>query len=213
MLSRTDEAARREIRVASIESEVDKLTRLVDMLVLLSALDSGAPLNLVPTDLNDLTRRIVEAANWHHKTFRIEWDFDPAIGLYPVDPQYFAEALRQIVDNALRNTADGGVIQIRSRVEDNRVCIRIRDSGCGIGAEILPHIFERFFRADTAHSTPGIGLGLPIAQRILEMHGGSVEVKSQPAQGSEFALILPPESAEPQMSLADSSAPPIGSYR
>jgi signal transduction histidine kinase len=67
----------------------------------------------------------------------------------------------------------------------------VKDTGIGIEKEILPHIFERFYRLDAAHTTAGFGLGLPIAQKIVENHGGRIEAESVPGEGSTFRVILP----------------------
>lgn len=76
---------------------------------------------------------------------------------------------------------------------EENIWINVRDTGIGISADDLPHIFETFWRHDEAHSTPGFGLGLPIAKRIIERHGGSITVESQLGLGSTFSVTLPVE--------------------
>ena len=78
-----------------------------------------------------------------------------------------------------------------SRADASGVCIEIADTGIGIPEEALPHIFERFYRLDRAHSTPGFGLGLSLAQRIIELHGGTIEVESRLGEGTCFTVRLP----------------------
>ena len=101
-------------------------------------------------------------------------------------------ALENLIDNALRHTAAGGKVCISlSRCEENaRQCVRVRvsDTGEGIAASDLPHIFERNFRA--AQSDEGAGLGLAITKRILELHGETVEVQSELGQGTNFSFRL-----------------------
>jgi signal transduction histidine kinase len=100
-------------------------------------------------------------------------------------------ALGNIVDNAIRFTSSGGNIQIQTGRHAEGIFIAIVDSGVGIDADVLPHIFERFYRADQAHTTRGFGLGLPIAQRIIEGHGGRIEVESVVNEGTTVKVILP----------------------
>jgi light-regulated signal transduction histidine kinase (bacteriophytochrome) len=76
-------------------------------------------------------------------------------------------------------------------LQGQSVVVEIRDTGCGISESALPNIFTRFWRQDEAHSTPGFGLGLPIAQQIIAGHGGKIEVESQPGIGSAFRVFLP----------------------
>ena len=71
--------------------------------------------------------------------------------------------------------------------------VSIQDSGIGIDEKHRPHIFETFYRVDTAHTTRGFGLGLPIARKIIELHGGAIDVKSELGEGSTFAIRLPME--------------------
>jgi two-component system sensor histidine kinase VicK len=85
-----------------------------------------------------------------------------------------------MLTNALNYTPDGGAIGVRAFQRDDRIAVEIQDNGIGIRKEDLPHIFERFFRADAARGTEsgGVGLGLTIARRIIEAHGGDIEVES-----------------------------------
>ncbi|NWG18156.1 MAG: sensor histidine kinase, partial [Chloroflexi bacterium] len=101
------------------------------------------------------------------------------------------EALAQILDNAYRFTPPDGTIEVSVMVENPSINIVVSDTGPGIATEHLPHIFETFWRLDEAHSTPGLGLGLSLARKIIEMHGGSIAVDSVVGEGTTFVLRLP----------------------
>jgi signal transduction histidine kinase len=103
--------------------------------------------------------------------------------------------LLNIVTNAIKYTPRGGTVSISLAQDDEAVTISVRDTGIGIAAGDLPHIFERFWRADPARSRtgdrPGVGLGLAITKWIVEAHGGSISVQSRPGRGSVFTVRLP----------------------
>ena len=107
------------------------------------------------------------------------------------DYDYLKEAILRVFQNAIRYTPAGGAITVRVAQIDNRAVIEISDTGRGIGDKDLPHIFERFYRSDDVASIQGFGLGLPIAQAVVELHGGRIEVESRAGQGSTFRLLLP----------------------
>src|SRR5262249_36131755 len=107
------------------------------------------------------------------------------------DPDALTQVLLILLDNALKFTpADGSVSVAASRAGD-RVTIAVRDTGPGIAAEILPHIFERFYQGDTARTQTGAGLGLAIAKALVERQGGTIAVQSTVGKGSVFTVTLP----------------------
>ena len=100
-------------------------------------------------------------------------------------------SLRNLLSNAIKFTPAGGEIRINTRSTSNSVSVEIKDSGIGISTGDLPHIFERFFKADKSRSNPGSGLGLAIVQSIVKAYGGTVEVTSGVGQGTVFTVYLP----------------------
>ena len=98
-----------------------------------------------------------------------------------------------MLNNAAKYTADGGHISLAIRQEGNEAVLQVRDTGVGIAPELLPHIFELFTQADRSldRSQGGLGIGLCLVQRLVEMHGGTVQVYSALGQGSEFVVRLP----------------------
>jgi signal transduction histidine kinase len=100
--------------------------------------------------------------------------------------------LENLVENALRHTPAEGRVTVRLIPDDRLLHVEVEDTGCGIAAEDLPRIFERFYRVGTDRSTTeGSGLGLAISKRILELHGCPIEARSTPGQGTTFAFGLP----------------------
>jgi signal transduction histidine kinase len=112
-----------------------------------------------------------------------------------VDRTRIREMLLNMVTNAIKYTPQGGTVSLNLEQDDESVTLSVRDSGIGIAPGDLPHIFERFWRADPARSRtgarPGVGLGLAITKWIAEAHGGSITVQSRPGRGSVFTVRLP----------------------
>jgi signal transduction histidine kinase len=109
------------------------------------------------------------------------------------DERWLKQVFVNLLDNALRYTPRGGTVTVRLWTENRRVYVAVQDTGIGIARENLPHLFERFYRTDSARArdSGGTGLGLPIVQRIAEAHGGDVQVQSDVGMGSTFTLVLP----------------------
>ena len=110
-----------------------------------------------------------------------------------IDPNRIGQVLRNLLDNAIAHTPKGGAITITAREKDNQVEVTVADTGGGIPPEDLPNIFERFYRVDKsrARATGGSGLGLTIAKRLVEAHGGKIEAQSEMGKGSHFAFTIP----------------------
>jgi two-component system sensor histidine kinase SenX3 len=110
-----------------------------------------------------------------------------------------ALAIRNLCDNAIRYTNEGGTVDLRVASVDGRVTVSIRDTGVGIPTRSLERVFERFYRVDEARSraTGGTGLGLSIVRHVIDRHGGEIQVRSQLGVGSTFTIDLP--AAEPEV--------------
>jgi signal transduction histidine kinase len=115
-----------------------------------------------------------------------------AAGLPPVavDRSQLDRVLTNLVDNALRATAAGGTVTVAARADGDRVVFSVEDTGSGIRPEVLPRLFEKFSRAPGAPGD-GAGLGLYIARRIVEAHGGRIWARSEPGRGTVFSFSLP----------------------
>jgi signal transduction histidine kinase len=109
------------------------------------------------------------------------------------DPNWLERLILNLVDNAIKFTPEGGAIAVSVSREADTARLTVRDTGIGITPERMPHIFERFFRADPARSSgvEGVGLGLSLAKWIVDRHHGRIAVDSQPGKGSTFSIFLP----------------------
>lgn len=194
LLNRTDNPTVREEKTRLIEWQVRLINRLVTMLSLQVRLDSGQwAINRVSLNLNDIVNRVVgelmpEIDNHRHQ---IHITVGGVIPVIEGDEEMIETALYQIIENAARYTLDSGKISIRVRKVSLHCEVEIEDNGVGIPETVLPHIFTRFYRRDVSHTTPGFGLGLSIAARVVEEHGGHINVKSEVGVGSVFTISLP----------------------
>lgn len=183
-------------QIASLQDETLLLTRLVDDLRDLAIADAGQlSLNRVRTDLNDLLERAAEAfqaqaAENHVALKRVVGPSDLEVD---VDVQRIDQVLRNLLSNAMRHTPSGGQVTITLSKRDESARVDISDSGSGIPADQVPHIFERFWRGDRERQrvSMGAGLGLAIAKRLVEAHGGEVGVSSRLGQGADFWFTIP----------------------
>jgi signal transduction histidine kinase len=166
-------------------ADVTRLRRLVDDLLEISRLDAGAEsVHAEPVDLRALVGATVEARGWNG---RVRLDGD---GLsLTSDPRRLERIVGNLVDNALEH--GGKEVAIRIGREGEAVAVEIADDGPGIPPEHLPHIFERFYKADEARSGGGTGLGLAIARENAHLLGGEIDVSSAPGEGTRFTLRLP----------------------
>jgi len=136
-------------------------------------------------------------------------------GLAPVwaDRERLHQVLFNLIGNAVRFSPGGGVVTVSARRRGSRCEVRVADTGPGIPAEHLPHVFERFYRVDPARSRGdgGTGIGLAIARSVVEAHGGRIWAESQVGEGSVFAFDLPlagPPLEEPRPRREEDEAPP-----
>ena len=181
--------------LGSIHEEVMLLTRLVEDLQELSLTEAGhLKLDIQEVDISDLARRAVDAARprLEAKGVQLDMELPPSI-IVSGDGERLAQVVRNLLVNALNYTPEGGRIGVAVVRKGEEVEIRVTDTGVGISSEELPHIFERFYRVDKsrARATGGVGLGLTIAKRLVDAHGGQIEVQSEEGKGSTFIVTLP----------------------
>ncbi len=182
--------------LAPIVEQNRLLTRLVEDLRTLTLADSGRlELHRVPTDLGDLSRRVAArfAPRAEAKHIRIDVHAPGEPLQVNGDPMRLEQILANLLDNALRHTPEGGRIALTLERQARHIRVTVHDSGPGIPPEALPHLFERFYRADTDRSrqTGGTGLGLSIARQLARAHGGDLTAANHPAGGAVFTLTLP----------------------
>ncbi|MDU4960241.1 MAG: HAMP domain-containing sensor histidine kinase [Sporomusaceae bacterium] len=182
-------------RLHTIMKEVSRMTKLITSLLTLARFDANqTELQLSQVDLGELIELVAE----HFRPLeeleqkRLAVAVGPDVKLTG-DRDRLHQLLVILIDNAFKYTPKGGLIEIAAERQDKNVVFSVRDSGCGIKPENLPHIFDRFFREDKARSRDkgGIGLGLAIAKWIVDTHEGRINVASQPGVGSVFKVSLP----------------------
>jgi len=182
--------------LAHMIAEIDRLTLLVSDLLDLSAIESGsARLDVGLVSLEDAVNDVLAKFHLVAERRRITIRVEALSGLPPVwgDESRLAQALANLVDNAVKYTEDGGTVTVTGQERGDLVAVSLADTGPGIPAEHLPRIFERFYRVDRSRSRAlgGTGLGLSIVKHIATSHGGRVEVQSTEGRGSCFTLLLP----------------------
>ncbi len=179
----------------SLSEEVTLLSRLVDDLQELSLAEAGElKLNYRAEDIAKLIKQSVAAMQAQATAKGVPISIDlPALPTVNIDSRRISQVLRNLLENAVAHTAKGGSITVAAQQKDNWVEISVTDSGEGIPAKDLPNIFERLYRVDKSRTraTGGSGLGLTIAKRLVEAHGGSISAKSEPGKGSCFSFTIP----------------------
>jgi signal transduction histidine kinase len=192
--------------IRSLNEETSLLSRLVNELQELSLAEAGE-LKLVyqAEDIANLVRQAVTP--WQPQLtageISLSVELPDDLPLVNIDWQRVNEVLHNILENAVAHTHRGGTIKVTAHHKGKWVEVSVSDTGEGIPAEDLPHIFERFYRVDKSRTraTGGSGLGLTIAKRLVEAHGGTIAVQSKLGEGSRFSFTLP-VAAERSLSLA-----------
>jgi len=180
----------------SIKEETALLTRLVADLRDLTLAESGQlKLQIEPTDLAELVQRRVSQIEViaREKNVTLKKDIAGGLPQLEVDGGRIEQAIANLLDNALNHTTSGGTVTVAVSSTEEGILVSISDTGEGIPAEHLSHIFERFYKVDDARSRKagGAGLGLAIAKQMVELHGGRIWVESEVGKGSKFSFTLP----------------------
>lgn len=191
-----DESVYKEF-LGDINSEIDRLTNLINDLLLITKLDNEASsLNIERVDLKAMLEQTVSylrvIANLKNITINVTVD---DVVEADCDEMRIRQAMNNLIDNAIKYTGEGGRIDITLNTSAGHAVLSVKDNGIGISEIDLPHIFDRFYRVDKARSreTGGTGLGLHIVKKIALLHNGSVDVKSEKGEGSEFIMSIPVE--------------------
>ncbi len=193
LMMRSDDPDQRNRYRQDIESLVSAIAHLVDELNELTTLDTQPDFTPQACDLNALLGNTLNELRPEasEKALSVNLTPYPAPANVPGDPDRLQTALHNVLENAVRYTKPGGDIAIQVHKVGSAYVIHIEDTGPGIAPEHLPQIFERFYRADEAHSTPGFGLGLAIAQAVIEGHQGHIHARNRSEGGSCFEIRLP----------------------
>ncbi|MBI2935134.1 MAG: HAMP domain-containing protein [Chloroflexi bacterium] len=174
--------------------ELDRIIQTVAELTELSRIDTGkAQLKLEPVNMNSLVGEALSSLSPLAAREKVALVTDLADDLPPVwaDRERIRQVVMNIVHNAIKFTPPGGKATVNTRRQGDAVLFSVSDTGTGISKDDLPHVFERFFKADRSRSGGGTGLGLAIASHIIQVHGGRIWVESEQGKGSTFSFILP----------------------
>jgi signal transduction histidine kinase len=178
--------------------EIKRMTELVEALLTLARADEGiAPLHREPVDLREIVEEARETGELLAEEAGVRMEV--ATPVEPVVVSVDATRIRQLILNLLTNavkyTPAGGSVRLRLGPANGKLTVSVADTGIGIAPGDLPHIFDRFWRADSARTRtgerPGAGLGLAICKWIAEAHGGRIDVVSRPGRGTTFTVTLP----------------------
>lgn len=212
MLERADDLALRQAAAQTIREQVTYISELVDAMLTMMRLDSSdSPMAMETLSLGSIMRDLATRYQSHADSRQLAFTLDCPADLPPIqgDPHQLFRALSELVENSLQFTPAGGQITVQARLQpanpsahssdgstrSAHIAISVIDTGIGIAPANMARLFDRFYRVDEARSTRGAGLGLSIAKRIVDSHGGHIEVESEVGVGSTFRIVLPVEPA------------------
>jgi two-component system phosphate regulon sensor histidine kinase PhoR len=177
-----------------IDSEVDRLTQMVSELTELSRIETGrAELRISPVNLNLLVDEVITQLSTQAQRQQVTMtaDLAPDLPIIKADQDRIRQTLTNLVHNAVKFNHPGGTVTVSTRADTDSVIVSVSDTGIGISRDDLPHVFERFYKADKARPAGGSGLGLAIAKHVVQAHGGGIWAESDEGKGSKFSFSLP----------------------
>lgn len=175
-----------------IISESERLCDLSTNVLTLSKFEQQTILtDVTPFNLTEQIRQTVALlySRWSEKKLEIVFDAEDFI--YSGNREMLGQVWINLLDNAIKFSSEGGTITLTVGTGADGLCISCADQGVGMSPETAAHIFDKFYQGDASHKTKGNGLGLSIAKRIVELHGGSINVESKPGAGSAFVVTFP----------------------
>jgi two-component system heavy metal sensor histidine kinase CusS len=190
-LTRDRSAAEYRETIESAVAECERLSRIVDNLLFVARVDAARePIARTEFDARAAVEKIAAfyqtVADDRQVSIKCIGD-----GEIRADPDLFERAVGNLLDNALRFTPENGFIEIALSRKNGDFEVAVTDNGCGIAAEHLPRVFDRFYRAESSRGSDGAGLGLALVKSILELHGGSAIIESKPGTGTTVKLKFP----------------------
>ncbi|MCB2204065.1 HAMP domain-containing histidine kinase [bacterium] len=195
-----DEAQRKEY-YGIIVQETERLTRLINNILTFSRIEAGKKdYRFASVDIDAVVREVMTMYSFHleHKGFSTSMELETSLPRVQADEEAVAEALINLLDNAMKYSEDVKEVQVRTGRDGGYIFIEVLDSGIGIAPEHRSRVFEKFYRVSEGlvHTAKGSGLGLSLVQHIMQAHGGSVQVESTPGKGSTFRLRFPINAAQ-----------------
>jgi signal transduction histidine kinase len=195
LIKRLTNQQQQQAHATIIEQQTTRLSTLIDDMVTVIRLDNGQDIQRQPVDVNRLVEQITQSIRpaLNSKKLALNLELDNRLTPLAADRFALEMALRKLLDNAIQFNREGGSITVQTAANGDNVRLCITDTGIGIDAAHLPHIFDLLYRVDQARSTKtgGAGLGLPIVKKIVEAHGGTIAVASIPNQQTTFTITLP----------------------
>ncbi len=190
--SGSQSTAQREL-LTVIDEETDRLSDMVTEAIQMARIEAGKlRIDKKPVRVEKLIQEIIEQSKTALDGRAVVVKVDPGTPLAEADPDMVHLVLRQLLSNAVKYSPPGSAITFQVQTHDGEVAVGVADQGCGIPEAEQEHIFDKFYRARNVRTQiPGTGMGLTIARKIVEAHGGSMWVRSQLRQGSEFFFSLP----------------------
>jgi signal transduction histidine kinase len=194
-VTRTGSVSERDQRaIASIAEQAARLNRMITLLFDISRLETGQlQLDQVPLDLGQLLGRVVEAHASLVSTHTIVYEPPPTPLMVFGDELRLWQVFENLIGNAIKYSPAGGTVTIHGVADADHVQIEVTDQGIGIPATALPQLFQRFYRAHNVEERriSGMGVGLYVVNEIVQLHGGTITVRSHEGQGSTFTIVLP----------------------
>ncbi len=197
LLQDAEDPARQKEYVDKILTGTHRLGELVNSILLLSKVENQSiPAERTAYRLDEQLRQalLMHESKWTAKG--IELDVDLAPVTYTGPESLLLHVWSNLIDNAVKFDPPGGLLRLSLHEDGGAITVEVEDSGVGMTAEELAHIFDRFYQADGSHQGEGNGLGLPLAKRILEVAGGTIRAESAPGKGTRFIVSLKNENAE-----------------
>lgn len=193
LMGRSSDTEKQQQFMQRIETQITNLSALVDDLVMMAKLDRSNNFDRGSVDIKTVLRETVKSlqAAIDEAQHGLSWELDENLPQVQGDSTELILAFKKLIDNAIRFSPKQGSIIVRTSCQPQHVCVEVQDSGIGMNPETQEHAFERFYRADKAHSTRGFGLGLPIALAIVQKHQGSIEMESELGKGTIVRVLLP----------------------
>lgn len=193
LLQKTDDPVKHQQYINSITRQTTIMNNLVDDLQLMLRLDKPTHFQRYSVYLDSILKTVFAKtkAQLEAKTLTLNVIEGNAEVIVSAERELLGIALCAIIDNAIRYTPDSGTITVHYAMDNNQIVISVSDTGIGMLEETVQRVFERFYRADEAHSTMGFGLGLSIAKRVIELHDGDIMIDSQIGVGSTIKILLP----------------------
>jgi signal transduction histidine kinase len=204
--------------VKQIYDDTQSLSSLVEDLLDVSRLDSGKfRLHKSAVNVSDLIKRTIDSLTDKalERNITIMYSTEKSVPPVYADKAKLRQVLTNIIDNAIKYTNPGGRIRVGLKITDSNFIITVIDNGYGIEKKDLPHIFERFYRAENKllDRVTGAGLGLYISKTIIELHDGTIEVDSAIEKGTTFAITLPRDVAFEQGQTVQKAERPLNAFQ